>query len=201
MTAPSITTDLIAYNFNLATDNILDNLRRAMRPSHLGESFLHTMAREGDSLTLDLLLGDGADVNILGADGSRPVHEAARNGQSATLAVLINHGAAIDAAIAPLGTTALMLAVDAGSVDTVRLLLQKGARANLCDALQKRTALHRAAEKGDARMAGLLIAAGGDVFAEDSRGMTARDVAASANHRSLEHALLKVMMHKAKFCG
>ena len=199
MTAPSITTDLIAYNFNLATDNIISNLKRAMRPSHLGESFLHTLAREGDVLTLDLVLADGASANLLGPDGSRPLHEAARHGQIETLQTLLTHGALIDAAIAPLGTTALMLAVDSGRTEAVGLLLKKGARTDLRDALTQRTALHRAAEKGDARMAGLLIAAGADVFAEDSRGMTARDIAASCGHRSLESALLKVMDHHTRF--
>jgi uncharacterized protein len=199
MTAPSITTDLMAYNFNLETTDFLAQFRQPPESSLIGQSFLHELAREGDTLTAELLSEAGADTDLADGQGRRPLHEAAMSGHTEMIAFLLSHGAAIDAPIQPFGHTALFLAVERGRFEAARLLLSRGASLGVTDRLSGHGLLHMAAAKDDMRLAGLLIAAGIDVFREDRRGLTARDYAAKYNHAELERILLKVMEHQARF--
>lgn len=197
MTSTSITADLIAYNFNLETSDFFSRLRRPP-PFVAGESFMHELAREGDVLSAEALMSAGSEIDLPDDEGRRPLHEAAFFGRLAMVKFLTKHGALLDAPIHPFGYTALFFAAEEGHADVVRYLLSRGARLSVRDGISGAGLLHVAAVRGDMQMAGILIAAGIDVFQEDMKGQTARDHAARAGHRCLEAVLLKVMQHHAR---
>lgn len=198
MTAPSHETEVIAYNFNVATSDFISRLKNAPASPLVGQSFLHELAREGDVLSAEVIIAAGAETDLPDDEGRRPLHEAASSGRLDMVKLLLKHGALLDAPIAPFGYTALYLAVQQSRYETVRYLIERGALLNAKDALSGEGLLHIAAARGDMKMAGILIAAGADVFAEDRLGRTARDHAARKGHRELEAVLLKVMQHHAR---
>ncbi|XP_063601791.1 serine/threonine-protein phosphatase 6 regulatory ankyrin repeat subunit C-like [Penaeus indicus] len=75
--------------------------------------------------------------------------------------------------------TLLHLAVEREQTNTVKVLLEQGARVDECDH-NGRTALLAAAEKGALEIAEALLDAGADVAAGDSQGMRAVHLAAAA---------------------
>lgn len=199
MAAPSTMSDLYAHNFNLEICNFMSQLKDPMLALGVGKSFLHELAREGDTLSAELVISAGASVNQPDEEGRRPLHEAAAAGQTEMVDLLLKNGALIDAPIHPFGHTALWLAVQSGKKETVLYLLGKGARVSVVDSLSGQGLLHLAALYGDMTMAGVLIAAGVDVLHQDKRGQTARDLAIRNGHRSLESVLKKVMEHHARY--
>ncbi len=197
MAAPMIETDLIAYNFNLETKDFMAQIADLPRSPLVGQSFLHELAREGDILSAEIIFEAGASIDLPDDEGRRPLHEAAGAGQLEMVAFLLKGGAILDAPIHPFGHTALWLSVRQGHYTVARYLIEQGARLNVADRLSGQGLLHLAATAGDIKMAGILIAAGIDVFHEDGRGQTARDYAARGGHKPLEKILLKVMYHQA----
>lgn len=197
MTAPTIETDLITYNFNLETRDFMSQIQELPRSPLVGQSFLHELAREGDVLSAEVVFEAGGGIDIPDDEGRRPLHEAAAAGRLEMVAFLLERGAVLDAPIHPFGHTALWLSVLQDRYAVTRYLLERGARLSVEDRLSGQGLLHLAAGAGDTRMAGLLIAAGIDVFREDRRGQTARDYAARSGHKDLEKILLKVMQHQA----
>ena len=106
------------------------------------------------------LLEKGADTEAVEtaphAPHFTPVQLAASNGDNATLQVLLDHGANIDAQNAQSKHTALLLAVEKNRPDTVKLLLERGADANVRGA-RGYTPLIQAATKGQTDIAQLLL--------------------------------------------
>jgi uncharacterized protein len=200
MTAPSVHTDLLAYNFNLGTTRFAAHNAVSDTGffSAVGQSFMHELAREGDVLSAEVILDKGGAIDLPDEEGRRPLHEAAYFGRIDMVQFLLAYGAVMDAPIHPFGYTALWFAVAQGHHQVARILIEKGARLSVCDALNGQGLLHLAAARGDMMMAGMLIAAGIDTLAEDRRGQTARDYAARGNHHELERVLLKVMEHHAR---
>jgi ankyrin repeat protein len=191
-------TDLLAYDFNLLTEDFLAQFRRAPSP-FLHESLMHELAREGDVLSAEIMFEDGHALDQPDDQGRKPLHEAAFFGHAEMVKFLLIHGAQINTPIHPFGHTALYLAVQNSHYDTVKLLIACGARLNCADSLNGEGLLHLAAAKDDIKMAGILIAAGADIFRETKKGLTARDLAARNGHKQLESILLKVMEHHAKY--
>lgn len=200
MTAPSVHTDLLAYNFNLGTTRFAAHNAEngAGFFSAVGQSFMHELAREGDVLSAEVVLDKGGSIDLPDEEGRRPLHEAAYFGRIDMVQFLLAYGAVMDSAIHPFGYTALWFAVAQGHHQVARILIEKGAYLGVCDALNGQGLLHLAASRGDMLMTGMLIAAGADVLAEDRKGATARDYAARNNHHELECVLLKVMEHHAR---
>lgn len=198
MSAASVATELIAYNLNLETSNLLFRLNRPP-PEETGRSVLHELAREGDVLGAEIIFEAGGNIDLPDDEGKRPLHEAAFFNRQDMAEFLLSNGAVLDAPIHPLGHTALYLAVQAGRTEMARFLIEKGARMNVEDALTGKGPLHLAAARGDMALCGVLIAGGVNVFQEDKKGRTARDHAARNNHKALEAVLLKVMTHHARF--
>lgn len=201
MTAPAISSDLdlMAYNFNLETTDFLSQFRQTPDRTLVGQSFLHELAREGDVLSAEVIIAAGGEVDLADDEGRRPLHEAAFFGQKEMVSFLLSCGAVIDAPIHPFGHTALYYAVERGHIDVAKALIERGASRAVQDRLTGQGLLHLAAASGDLPMIGLLIAAGVDVFQEDKRGMTARDIAGRKGHKSVESVLLKVMEHHARY--
>lgn len=197
MTATSVVTDLIAYNFNLETSDFLARLK-PLTQDLMGQTFMHELARDGDVLSAEALMNAGCEIDAADEEGRRPLHEAAINGRLEMVKFLTKNGALMDAPIHPFGYTALFYAVEQGHTTIVRHLIAAGANIEVEDRLSGQGLLHIAALRGDMEMTGILIAAGINVFREDKKGQNARDFASRYCHAQLEKALLKVMQHHAK---
>ena len=75
------------------------------------------------------------------------------------------------------GRTALMFAAEAGHVDTLKLLINRGADVNDTDKVDGSTALIYAAKQGKAVSMNILMDAGADVDYPNKKGVTARSEA------------------------
>lgn len=198
MAAPGVMTELLAYNFNLETQEFLTQFSASPGQTVLAQSLLHDLARDDDVLTAELLIDEGFSPSMPDDQGLLPLHEAARHGSCGMIDLLLAAGETVEAPVAGTGQTALLLAALHGQAQAVRLLLARGATPKVRDWTSGQTPLHAAALRGDLISAGLLIAAGADVLAEDGQGRTPRDLAAKAGRAEMEHALLKVMEHRAR---
>lgn len=105
---------------------------------------------------VEVLIQNGADVNVRGSYNLTALHEAAANGEIVITQYLLNHGAVVDAETVD-GVTPLMCAAAWGYSEIVKLLLQNGAdktkTANRGD-----TAADAAREKGEDSTADLIDA-------------------------------------------
>ncbi len=196
---PTVMTDHLAYNCNLNTTELITQLNNPSPFDLVRQSFMHDLAREGDLLSAEVIFDAGNALDLPNDEGRRPLHEAAFFGHLDMVRFFVANGAVIDAPIHPFGHTALYLAVQQSRYDIVQYLIKAGARLNVADTLLGTSLLHIAAAKDDMKMAGMLIAAGIDIFHEDKKGRTARDIAACHNYRPLEKTLLRVMEHHAVY--
>jgi len=134
----------------------------------------------------ELLAVDPSLVSAFSEDGFTALHLAVFAGQDETANVLIGQGADVNvrstgpiAQVPPLGTAAFV-----GSVPLARLLLDAGADVNGRGA-GGFTALHAAAQNGDADFARELLARGADPDLSNEAGATPADLAADDDLRRL----------------
>lgn len=113
-----------------------------------GETALMMAALKGRLGAMRALLARGAQVNRAGWS---PLHYAAAGPETAAVALLLDRGAEINAR-SPNETTPLMMAARYGAIDSVALLLQRGAHARLANA-QNLEAADFARAAGRERMA------------------------------------------------
>jgi ankyrin repeat protein len=132
-----------------------------------GATALHWAAQWEDLATVDLLIHAGAEVNAANDYGVTPLAVACQNGGTASAKVvekLLNAGANPNASL-PSGETVLMSASFAGNVDTVKVLLDRGAGVNAKEAAKGQTALMWAASQGHREVVRVLLDHGADVNA------------------------------------
>lgn len=98
----------------------------------VGESPLMMAALKGDLTGAQLLIERGAKVD---QPGWAPLHYAASGPEPKLIKLLLDRGASIDAP-SPNGTTALMMAAQYGSEDSVVMLLARGADPTLRNQLE-----------------------------------------------------------------
>jgi len=106
---------------------------------------------------------------------------AAFNGHAAVAEYLLDAGAEIDAKDSS-GRTALMYAASGPFVETVGLLLKRGAEVNVQGTLEGFTALMTAAAEGLTEVVRILLAAGADRDIKDEDGDTALSFARQNGH-------------------
>jgi ankyrin repeat protein/thiol-disulfide isomerase/thioredoxin len=125
-------------------------------------------ARDGRADDVKALLRDGAKVDARDDSFRTPLILAASTGNVAIVQALLKAGADVNAQEGVNGDSALMYAAVWGNMPLVRILLDAKAQANLKDTVGC-TALHLAARDGNIETMELLLAAGADPSAQDSR--------------------------------
>lgn len=96
-------------------------------PAELGEALLYAASDDARE-TIPLLVSKGAAIDYREDNGDTPLFKAIsrREGGHATVALLLELGANVNAR-QPDGTTPLMYAVQSGTLEQVRILIEKGA--------------------------------------------------------------------------
>lgn len=135
-------------------------------------------ASVGNTYSLELLLEHGADPNRRGLSGVTLIIRAICGEPPGVppvgegcLPLLVRHGARIDMRMED-GETPLMFAINQGSTDNLRYLLDHGVDVNAVD-ITERTALTHAVGNLDPDRVRMLLAAGAQVDTRDHIGKTA----------------------------
>ena len=150
-----------------------------------GVTPLAAAAFNGDRQSLERLLERGVEANPVDRSGKSPIVYAAARGFAAIVERLLDAGAPVNARYGH-DLTALAWAAGhandapvADGVETVTLLLDRGADQNLADD-RGRTPLMIAAGGDHPEIVALLLSRGGDALRRDGDGKMASDLAASA---------------------
>ena len=163
-----------------------------------GNSAMNQAARQGHASTVALLLSKGAKVDIRGW-GWTPLLAAAQRGHTLVCELLLEKSNADIEESEPRGNTALNLAAHHCHVNTVALLLSKGAQVDTRDKLGF-TPLLSAAQIGHIGVCELLLVNGcGLEEREPDTQYTALHYAAIYGYQSLLQLLL--LSHKANVCS
>jgi ankyrin repeat protein len=136
------------------------------------------LAARGKPEVVSMLIDAGADVQVQGINGERPLHVAAEFGRVDVIALLLEAGAEVDAPDAR-GAAALSHAVFAQEPEAVRTLIEAGADVNVANDSGTR-ALDLACVQGDWQIFEMLIDAGARVPAP---GASSADLVAMAMRR------------------
>jgi ankyrin repeat protein len=160
-----------------------------------GQNALHTMFKNNyDDMKgiCAILLKAGADPNVQrDSDKSTPCHLAAAFRRSECIRLLIEYGSNLSI-YNNLGKNPLHMAVQAGSAETVQILVDLGggsSAANI-ESLDKFRPLHFAAMGYEASVCDVLLTAGAELEATDPIGRTALHIAASQSTPAVVTLLL-----------
>lgn len=132
---------------------LLDNRANAQRRNSHGDTALMLAALLGHEEIVKLMLERKVDPS-LPAPGWNALHYAAFENRARILTMLLNAGADINA-LAPNGSTALMLAAKRGHLDAARVLVNRHAELNHIDR-DEGTALDMAKKAGHVEIINLL---------------------------------------------
>lgn len=143
----------------------------------LGWAPLHLAAAQGDETLVKTLLANGADVLATNSRGNTPLHESAKRGHVAVVSQLLAHKSPVDLRGHD-GMTALHMAASHEHTDVAKLLIAHGAQVNLTATDRKVTALHIAADEGDAETVADLLGARAEVNARNKSKETPLHVVA-----------------------
>ena len=148
------------------------------------------MCAEGGFVAgVDILIREGAKVDLARDDGCTPLFIASQKGYPEVVSLLLKKGAAVDQPKNN-GSTPLFKAAKNGHSKVVRLLLKKGAAVNLAKNTGA-TPLFKAAQKGYPQVVSLLLKKGAALDHGDNDGCTPLFIAAAAGHRDVVNLMLK----------
>ena len=146
--------------------------------------------RESDHGALEVLVGNGADLDGAQGDGATAMHWAAHQNDLRAATLLIDGGASVNVEN-DLGVTPLWLAARSGSDAMVARLLQAGAEPGVALAMGE-TPLMAAARSGAEAAVDALLRSGADPnAAELERGQTALMWAAAQRHAAVVTRLVE----------
>ncbi|KAJ0004249.1 hypothetical protein NQD34_010463 [Periophthalmus magnuspinnatus] len=154
---------------------------------------LHWAAQNGDEAITRLLLDKGAAINETDGQGRTPAHVACQHGQENVIRVLLSRGADVRVRGKD-NWTALHFAAWQGHLGIVKLLIKQAGADVDGQTTDGRTPLHLASQRGQYRVARILIELGADVHMTSSGSNTPLHVAAETGHTSTSRLLIK---HKA----
>ncbi len=156
----------------------------------VGAAPLHVAAESGHAAMAELLLSQGADVNLTDdMRGETPLHHAASAGQAVVAELLLLHSADVHAKD-KFGSSPLHSAATEGHTAVITLLLSHGADVN-AKSLMAIAPLHAAAALGHATAVELLLSHGADLHA------TATDLEATPLHLAAQQghaAVVEVLL-------
>ena len=153
-----------------------------------GTTALHWAAYRDDAEMAARLIAAGADVNRLNAHGATSLSLACVNANPTLVEQLLEAGA--DAALMASGEPPLLTCARTGSVETVELLLGRGADPNIPDAWKAQTAVMWAAAENHVSVVETLIAHGAGADTAATSGETALLFAVQLGHDATVRALL-----------
>ncbi|MDH4158450.1 MAG: ankyrin repeat domain-containing protein, partial [candidate division Zixibacteria bacterium] len=122
---------------------------------------LHMAAANGRLEAAEILVENGAKVNVLDDRGLTPLHNAVGRGQGNMAEYLLSHGAFVNCKEDNLARTELHTAAKQGRRDLVELLIKEGANPSAEDN-EGRTPVDLAFYHGFSNLAYFMLAAGGD---------------------------------------
>lgn len=171
-------------DFPEAAEVLLDAGADLKATDRHGRTPLHQAAQLGRVGIVRLFLERGADPNVVDSTNQTALHWTIRAGTDRSGAnnsaeigfLLMGKGARVDLADTD-GVTPLDWAVRQGYTDLAGAILRRGGNLKTLEPGTGRTLLHRAALKGYADMAELLLAGGMDSSVKDVAGKTAFDYA------------------------
>ena len=145
----------------------------ASKPLMSGETPLMVAAKRGNTETVRALLKGGANPNAQeDSAGQTALMWAISGHQAAVVGELVKHGADVELA-SKSGFTPLMFAAQQDDVDSGRVLLGAGAKANDAQPKTGLTPLLIASAMGNAKTVDLLLENGADPNARDANGYAA----------------------------
>ncbi|KAI3445838.1 hypothetical protein Pfo_002503 [Paulownia fortunei] len=164
-----------------------------------GQTALHWAAVRGSIAAADVLLQNGARVEVADINGYRAVHVAAQYGQTAFLNYIVaKYHADFDVPDND-GRSPLHWAAYKGFADTIRLLLFRDA----CQGRQDKegcTPLHWAALRGNVEACSVLAHAGSkeELMVKDKAGKTPVELASDKGHRHIALFLSNALRAQSK---
>jgi ankyrin repeat protein len=138
---------------------------------------LFQAARYGDIANVRKYLDLGANIDVEDYRGLTSLQIACIYGHLDVVRLLLDRGANIEAAGGSTGQTALILASLEGELDIVKELLDRGANMEAADNLHGWNSLMLASWKGKLDVVKELVNRGANIFAKNSAGVTARQIA------------------------
>jgi len=152
------------------------------------------VAKQNDSGSVRLLIGNGANLNQTDEESRTGLHYAAMSGNLRIIAILIKAGARLDPK-EKLGNTPLHLAVERDQVEAAQLLLDAGATV---DAENKNgmTALMMAARAGKLEIVNALLGKGANIAKTDYTGRDAAGWAAESHRPAVIQAIKRAQNAK-----
>jgi ankyrin repeat protein len=138
---------------------------------------LFQASRYGDIANVRKYLDLGANIDVEDYRGLTSLQIACIYGHLDVVRLLLDRGANIEAAGGSTGQTALILASLEGELEVVKELLDRGANTEAADTLHRWNSLMLASWKGKLDVVKELVRRGANIFAKNSAGVTARQLA------------------------
>ena len=149
-----------------------------------GRTALFMAAERNDLPVVNLLLGYGADPNIISPDQGSPLHSAAIARGSCCVAPLLRHGANIEAMTSWRQTALHYVAAYKNDERPAKMLLEAGADTNSRD-LDGITPLQWAVVSNGEKVVEVLLGSGADINNVDNSNNTAVRSAITANRHTI----------------
>ena len=156
---------------------------------NLGKQFWGNDGKLKSAKEIEVLIQQGADVNIKNKDGNTALIIASEKGSLDLVNMLLENGADVQQKDGR-GWTALMWASSCRNKEIVEMLISKGADIN-AKSQEGNTALMFASKRGENEIAKMLLEGGADVNVQNKYGSTALSWAAGSGHKEIVEMLLE----------